>query len=114
MLPPLWFEVEGRSSTMTARGDALVFEIGEAHDARADGRVSEVMEKVDVSVDVEVRIEGQADQAALAAGEDGQLGKGLRQQLAVLDDAHAASVELVEEQASVGREGQRHGQIQSG
>src|SRR5262249_47942346 len=50
-------------------------------------------EEVDVAVDRVVRVEGEADQAALAVGEDGgDGGEGLGQELTVLDNADLAAL----------------------
>ena len=76
---------------------------GEAADAIVNGGRRRRVVDVDELVGREVRIEGDAEQAALADGVDGECKKRRRQQRAVLDDAQPAAL-LGDEEAAVGRE----------
>ena len=84
---------------------------GEPADAIVNGRGRRRVVDVDELIGRELRIEGDAEQAALADGADGDRQERRRQQDAVLDDAKAAAL-LRHEQTPVGRElhGGRTGQ----
>ena len=85
---------------------------GEAADAVVDGRRRRRVVDVDEVVRRKVRVEGDAEQAALARGVDGEGENGVGEQRAVLDHAQAAAL-LADEQPAVGRELHRGGRGKS-